>query len=248
MVPTFSARPAFFRRRYTFFGVLLAALLVAVIADTAEAQPSICALLVPGHPADYYRARGCGLLESVEHIHLVPGQGHLRARQFQLAAAEFHFVLTQFPNHPQALLSMAQTCEQWKAPQCRTEEYFDNAISINPKVSGTYLTQGIYLHRARQYPKAIESFLQALKIEPNSVTAHYDLGLSYVETKQYELANQQAQLAYANGASLPGLRDRLQRAGHWNALEQKPPAEAGTTSPPAASQGPDNPVDGAPRK
>lgn len=239
--------PASRRPRLRFFSPLLVALLLAFIADIANAQPAICGRLVPGRPSDYYEARGCGLVQSVEQVHLFPGQERLRQHMFEQAASDFHFILAQFPNHPQALLLMAQTCEQWKSPRCRPEEYFNQAISINPRASGTFMAVGIYLHRAHQYPKAIESFRQAVKLDPNSVTAHYDLGLAYLETKQYDLANEQAQIAYANGASLPGLRDRLQRSGHWKPLDRKRIPEA-AVAPPEGSQKSDNPVDEAPKK
>src|SRR5207244_13383871 len=120
------------------------------------------------------------------------------------------------------------------------EEVVDQAFSITPRPSGWFMAVGIYLHRAHQYPKAIEAFRQAVKLDPNSVTAHYDLGLAYLETKQYELANEQAQIAYANGASLPGLRDRLQRSGHWKPLDRKRIPEA-AVAPPEGSQKSDNP-------
>ena len=199
----------------------------ALVSTSAAAQAVDCASQRPGQPTDYYTSIGCGLLVSVEQYHLGPGQEHLRQRRFQSAAGDFQFILAQYPNHPNALLLLVQTCEQWQGPAaaltCRVDEYFERAIAINPKMAGTFVTLGIYLYRAKNYKAAIESFKKALEINPDLTLANYNLGLTYLETKQYDLANQHAQRAYALGAQLPGLRNRLERAGQW-----KPTASGGT--------------------
>jgi tetratricopeptide (TPR) repeat protein len=87
------------------------------------------------------------------------------------------------------------------------------------------VAQGIYLARTKRYPEAIKSYEHALEIAPDSVNAHYNLGLAYIETKQYQLANEHAQRAYELGASLPGLRDKLKRIGQWNPVATAPADE-----------------------
>ena len=200
---------------------LLAAVCVVIFAQEARAQGR-CDSLRPEVPADYFQARGCGLLSSVEQFHIGPGKEKLNARFYEGAYGDFSFILNQFPNHPTALLLMAQTCEQWKSPRCRAQEWFERAVAFKSDVPGTYVAQGIYLHRAKQYPLAIQSFKSALALDPDSMNAHYNLGLSYLETKQYALANEQAQRAYALGAQLPGLRNWLERVGQWKPLDLQP--------------------------
>ncbi len=174
---------------------------------------------------DYYktRASGSGREIAVEQYHLGPGEEHLRKHEYAQAAADFIFILNIFPNHPRALPLMVDLCEQWKSLQCRVDDYLDRAIAINPNIAATYVIQGVYLYRKNQYPQSIKSFERALAIEPNSKTTHYDLGLAYLETKQYDLANEHAQRAYALGASLPGLRNKLERVGKWKALPDPTP-------------------------
>src|SRR4029077_4516748 len=101
----------------------------------------------------------------------------------------------------------------------------ESAIAINPKAAGTFVLQGIYQYGAKQYPLAIKSLGYALELQPNSVNANYNLALTYLETKQFELANVHAQRAYALGATYPGLRNRLTQLGYWK------PSEAGSTPP-----------------
>ena len=234
-MPVFRSPPTSLRRsRPVSLGGLLVAACLVIFAQEICAQGR-CDTLRPEVPADYFQARGCGLLLSVEQFHLGPGKAHLTERFYEAAFGDFRFILNQFPNHPTALLLMAQTCEQWKAPKCVTQEWFERAIAFKSDVPGTYIAQGIYLHRAKQYPQAIQSFKKALELDPDSMNAHYNLGLSYMETKQYPLANEQAQSAYALGAQLPGLRNWLERVGQWKPID---PQSVTAPAPASANKNP----------
>jgi tetratricopeptide (TPR) repeat protein len=200
----------------------LAAAIGFLAVSVAEAQT----------PIDYYHAlaTGGGGLSVIDELHVRPGGRNLRARLYENAYSEAKFILNLVPNHPQGLILLVQTCEQWKSPKCKVEDYLEKAIAINPKAAGTYTTQGIYLHRSRRYTDAIASFTQALELDPSSVNAQYNIGLAYLETKQYELANQHAQRAYALGAPFPALRTKLQKAGYWKPIPA-PEAPAAGSSP-----------------
>lgn len=50
----------------------------------------------------------------------------------------------------------------------------------------------------------------------NSAEIHYNLGLILLKLSQPQLAVEHAKKAYAGGYPLPGLRNKLQRAGVWN--------------------------------
>lgn len=207
---------------------LLAGAILAMAAATVAAQPN------PNRPNDYYRFQRSGLMTSVEQFHLGPCQRHLRERDYPRSVGECNFILKIFPNHPQALVLTIEACTNWKSPLCRLDELFQNAVSINPQAADTFVIQGIYQHRTHQYGKAIQSYEYALQLDPNLMNAHYNLGLTYLETKQFDLANEHAQRAYDLGATLPGLRDLLTKAGHWNSAQ--PAAEA--TSPPKSPASP----------
>ncbi|PKO90621.1 MAG: hypothetical protein CVU16_10060 [Betaproteobacteria bacterium HGW-Betaproteobacteria-10] len=64
-----------------------------------------------------------------------------------------------------------------------------------------------------------------------SANLYYNIGLVYLDLKQYDKALSNAHLAYQMGFPLPGLRDRLKRAGKWS--EPLPPV---TESPVETSQ------------
>jgi tetratricopeptide (TPR) repeat protein len=220
--------------------VFLAAALLACAGRTMAAETEVDF----GRANDYYyyAAKASNRLKVVEQYHLGPCEQQLRERAYHQAVSECNFILKIFPNHPQALLLTTQACERWTSPLCRLDDVFQNAVAINPQIPQTFVLQGIYLHRTHQYGKAIQSYENALQLDPNLINAHYNLALTYLETKQFDQANEHAQRAYDLGATLPGLRDLLTKAGHWNpaqrASEATPPAESSVSAPAAAPANP----------
>jgi tetratricopeptide (TPR) repeat protein len=178
---------------------------------------------------DYYTNTDVALLRSVEKFHVIRAESEIRSKYYVPARADLDFTLRYFPNHPQGLLLMVQLCSENKQQGCDLDLTFERAIAVNPNVAGTYTTQGVYLHRVKRYSDAIKSYQRALELDPDSMNAHYNIALAYLELKDYERANEHAQRAYALGAPVPGLRDRLKHLGQWK------PAEATPASPGAAS-------------
>jgi len=146
---------------------------------------------------DYYTTKDITLLRTVERYHVVPAEEKIRTKFYSSARGDLDFVLRYFPNHPKGLLLMAQLCADGVTQHCDLDFLFEKAIDINPNVAGTYVTQGVYLHRVKRYREAIASYQRALAIDPNSINGHYNLALAYLDTKQYGLANEEAQRAYA---------------------------------------------------
>lgn len=180
------------------------------IAGSAWAQVDV------NRANDYVASQGTSALAVVESYHLGPCQQRYRERDWPRAKNECDFILRIFPNHPTALLLVAQVCEQWKSGACLVDDIFERAVAINPKAAQTFVVQGIYFNRVRNYPTAIDRFKKALALDADNMNAHYNLALTYVDTKQFDLANTHAQRAYALGATPDGLRNRLKQAGRWN--------------------------------
>jgi tetratricopeptide (TPR) repeat protein len=184
-------------------------------------------------PSDYYAARltpgTTELLKNVEGYHLEQGIGKLRGGRPDYAWGDFDFILRYFPNHPRALMLMGDMCEAWRDPKCNMEHYLDKAIKMSPENDGVYVAKGVYLQRRKRIKEAIENYKKALEFNPGSANAHYNLGLAYVATKQYELANEHAQKAYGLGMTFPGLQSKLVAVGAWKALPS-PSGEAADTT------------------
>ncbi len=181
-------------------------------------------------PTNYDTARltkaDAELLLAVESHHLQPGLDKMRSKLYAPAWGDFDFILRYFPNHPRALVAMADLCQAWKSPKCRAEEYFEKALVMSPKSPSVHLAKGIYLQKNNHLSEAIDSYKNALAVDPNSFNANYNLGLAYAAQKQYAVANEYAQRAYALGPALPGLRDKLIAAGAWKPVDPPPSTEA----------------------
>jgi len=164
---------------------------------------------------DYYSPqRDNNLLRLVENAHLGVAEQKIRAKYYNYARGDIEFILRFYPNHPRGLQLMVHVCSE-PDQRCDLQWVFEKAIATNPKVAGTYVAEGIYLHGIKRYGEAIKAYQHAIALDASSMNAHYNLGLAYLDTKQYDLANLEAGHAYALGAQLPGLRDRLKRLGKW---------------------------------
>ncbi len=143
-----------------------------LVASIAAGQVEI------GKANDYYSSLRSDALKVVEQYHLGPCQQRLHERDYVRAYGECNFILKIFPNHPSALLMLAQACTQGKVPKCLLDDFFQRAVSINPKAPGTFVVIGIQLHRNRDYPRAIEHFKRALELEPDNLNANYNIALT----------------------------------------------------------------------
>lgn len=205
--------------------ILLAGLALTLVPGALRAQAT---------DNDYHQAAGNPrlkeLLEAVEKYHLGPGMQHMKRGYYAGAFKDFSFILNYFPNHPRVLLLMTDLCRKWKNPQCVPENYFDRALKVNPSAPGTLIAHGVYMQRQNRLDDAIASYEKALETAPDSVNAHYNLGLAYFAKKNYAKANEHAQQAYAAGMPLPALRDKLQKAGAWQPLPETPSSPAESTA------------------
>jgi tetratricopeptide (TPR) repeat protein len=206
---------------------------VAFAAVSAAAQAPRAGTDAARRDKNYYDPAAAPIVRSVELNHLDRAINLMQERRWQPARADLEFMLRYVANHPQALALLSDVCFKLKEPDC-AQLYFDNALRLYPETASTHSVYGTYLHRLGKVPQAIESYKRALLINPKSAQTHYNLGLAYVDIKDYQRANEEAQRAYAMGAELPGLRDKLIRAKQWN------PSAAGSTAahdPSGASKG-----------
>jgi tetratricopeptide (TPR) repeat protein len=218
-------------RRGSRFAALLAVavVLVSTLGNNVTAQ----------HPErDYYKASsypdGIQMLRNLNQNHYRLAAGALERRRYQAAQADLEFMLKYFPNHPHALAGMAQVGIGLKRPDL-ADQHFRNAIERYPEHDETYMIYGVFLHRLGRTDAAIAQYKKALEINPNSGFGHYNLGLAYVDTKDYAQANAHAQKAYQRGVNLPGLKRRLEAARAWKPAD--PSADAGATPGPAKREG-----------
>jgi tetratricopeptide (TPR) repeat protein len=156
-------------------------------------------------------------LRNVEGHHMGKAVEHLEAERWDLAMRECDFMLRYFPDHPRALYLLSTASIKAKTPE-RAEPYFQAAFDLFPESATSHSVHGIFLHKRGKLSAAIKAYRDSLALDPGSAETHYNLGLSYMERGEYELANRHAQAAYSLGYPLPGLRDKLRSAGKWSSL------------------------------
>jgi tetratricopeptide (TPR) repeat protein len=94
-------------------------------------------------------------------------------------------------------------------------------MQFNPRDGMVPLIYGIHLHKVRKLDEALKLYKAAEKLEPRASEVHYNLGLLYVDKKDYRQAVLHAKKAYQLGYPLPGLRNKLISLGVWT--ESKTP-------------------------
>lgn len=135
-------------------------------------------------------------------------------------AADLDYTLRAIPNHHRALAALSKLAARVKRPRLPsanypTDCYFDRAMRFAPDDAMTQLLFGLHLIRTGRSELARPILDQAAASDLNDPNFHYNLGLAYLEIKEYDKALQRAKTAYAMGWPLPGLRDRLKREGKW---------------------------------
>ncbi|WP_265941700.1 tetratricopeptide repeat protein [Dechloromonas sp. A34] len=74
---------------------------------------------------------------------------------------------------------------------------------------------GYWLAKKGERTLALEQLDQVTEEHQESVNMTYNLGLGYFEVGAFDKALTAAHRAYGRGFPLPGLRNRLERAGKW---------------------------------
>lgn len=135
-------------------------------------------------------------------------------------AADIAYTLKKFPNHYQALMTMGDYSLKVKRNPPRGGQYsvecwFDRAMRFKPDDAMVKTVYGLYLIKANRPKDAVAQLEAAVAQAGEDANVHYNLGLAYTDLKQYDAALKSAHTAYRLGFPLPGLMNRLQRAGVW---------------------------------
>lgn len=192
-------------------------------------------------PFDYYDLKNTpeNALPLVERAHFGPKTKKLALdHNWCFYWGDLDYTLRAFPNHPGALMAMAEYLEHHRPCTRKRKEpktleaimaeiesggwrernadyYFDTAIKFRPQYAETHILYGKYLAKSGRLDEALARYAEALKLEPNSADAHYYLGLLYLEKGNFDKAKFHAQKAYSLGQQLPDLREKLIKAGMW---------------------------------
>ena len=150
---------------------------------------------------------------------------HFRAEQERVGpgsnrGGDIDYTLRAFPNHHRALMTMMKLGFRDKTTKVNragytVECYMIRAESFRPDDGMVKVIYGLFLSQSGRTNEAVAKFEAARKLETRNANVHYNLGLAYLNLGRYDDALESAHRAYAAGFPLPGLRDKLKRAGKW---------------------------------
>lgn len=201
------------------FNKALSLILLVVLLPTAHAARYSEVGLPPDWKYhNYYDPGAKELLRNVNIYHIIQGTEKMSKGRghYQYAYDDFAFMLHYFPNHPRALELMGQLSLLMGQPEIG-EDYYKKAFETYPKSikPPTYVNYGRFLYQVGKVRESIEAYKTALSMNPDMAEAHYHIGLAYFASKDYKLANEHAQRAYAKGSKETELRDKLTSVKAW---------------------------------
>jgi tetratricopeptide (TPR) repeat protein len=159
-------------------------------------------------------------LKLVEMAHFTPNVENLQHGNSGTLGGELSYTLMMFPNHHRALAALGKLSLREKklkptGSRYSIECFFDRGIRFRPNDAMVRMVYGNYLLKVGQPDKATEQLQIAADLQPENPTINYNLGLLYMQRKDYERARTYAKKAYELDFPLSGLKNQLIKAGKW---------------------------------
>lgn len=208
------------KKTVTIFHLVFLGLGLLIFSQSrADVNDYVCGSLQASYgPYDYRSDKD--KLQIVEQHHLTPEVVNLVAGTTGSIGGDLSYTLRAFPNHHVALMAMAKLGEKEKTAKPAgakygVECYFQRAVRFRKDDEIVRILYASYLSRAGRNVEALSQLNEAARLGTDSANANYNMGLIFYDLKEYEKALFYAQQAYRLGFPLPGLRDKLKRAGKW---------------------------------
>jgi tetratricopeptide (TPR) repeat protein len=159
-------------------------------------------------------------LQIVETRHFTPEVEGLIKGASSYIGADLDYTLRAFPNHHRALQSMMLLSQREKKAKpggagYTVECYFDRALRFKPDDPTVLMLHGMFLNTQGKLDDAITEVEKANQLSPNDANINYNLGLLYFDKKHFAKSREHAKIAYDLGFPLPGLKNKLTKAGQW---------------------------------
>lgn len=163
-------------------------------------------------------------LPIVENYHFTPEVETLRRGKSSYIGGDLDYVLTIFPNHHRALMSMVNLVFKEKRAQPEGARfsidcYFQRAEQWRPDDAMVKVIHGIYLARAKKPKDALAAFEAASELAGDDPNVNYNLALGLIDAGRIDEAVEHARIAYRGGFPLSGLRNKLKALGRWNDVD-----------------------------
>lgn len=205
-------------------GVITSTLLLAP-AVMAQ-QVSICGSLNNAYgPYDYRKDRD--KLPIVDDHHFNSDVERLVKGASGYLGGDIDYVLRAFPNHHRALVAMMRLGERDKTSKPTganhtVECYFERAARFAPNDTVVRALFATFLAKAGRREDAMLQLDHATRHAADNPFAHYNIGLVYLEMKEYDKALVQAHRAIELGFPKTELATALKQAGVWRDPPDQP--------------------------
>jgi len=208
------------------FGLaVLSALFVSAPAHAQQGgiNPFACGPIATGYGPFDYRTISDEVRHRVEDYHFTPDVETLRkGSSATTPGPDLDYTLRAFPNSPRALLSMSRLATRSKTERpigarWPVECYFERAIRFLPGDPMPRVLYAGYLKERKRNAEARAQLDEADKVrgDPSNFDIDYNMGLMYFDLGVYDKSLEAAKRAYALGAPLPALQNKLKAAGKW---------------------------------
>ena len=101
------------------------------------------------------------------------------------------------------------------------ECYLQRAMEFSPRDPLPPRLLGHYMYQRGRVKLALEANMRALQLTPGDAMLQYNTALMLVKVQRHEEAYQMARPLYDAGLTVPGLRQKLIRAGAWEFTEEE---------------------------
>lgn len=157
-----------------------------------------------------------------------------RGQSSSIIAGDIEYLLRVFPNHHRGLnalmrLGLKVKNEHLEGLAYPVECYFERALRFQPNDAIARMLYANYLVAHQRPSVATQQLEVAIGLAADNPFTHYNIGLMYMDLKDYPRALAQAHRAIELGFTKPDLKDRLIVARQW--VE---PASAPAPAPAAA--------------
>jgi tetratricopeptide (TPR) repeat protein len=146
-------------------------------------------------------------------------QKNLKDSYLGQANTEMAYTYERIPESSPIYASVAVNMARVTAAMGQTEEavkIVEHAVSAHPDDPRPYIGLSVLYRDLKKLDQARDALLRGdTATGGNSAEIHYTLGLIYFELNDFDHSVEYAQKAYAKNYPLPGLQDKLRRAGHW---------------------------------
>ncbi len=193
-------------------------------------------------PFDYLqKEKFAGILNTVETYHFDEGVESLTEGISTEPMGDIDFTLREFPNHHRALNSAVKfrlRHKKWPKDSKGhpAECYLQRAIKFSHRDPTPYMLYGFLLHRFNKPKEALDAYRKAYNLFPD-LMLRYNMALAMVDLERWSEAKQYAKEVYDQGFPLPGLKNKLIAAGHWEPEpKSKPKSEKQKSEQPGSEE------------